>query len=112
MNNTRFAINLHILTLLAKAKGELLSSEYIASSININPAIVRKEIMNLKKFGLVKSKSGKFGGSYLARPAETIRLSEVYQAVSQSPLLGQKRNNLNADCPVGREINKHLDVLY
>lgn len=112
MNNSRFAISMHILALLAKAKGELLSSDFIAGSININPTIVRKEIINLKKFGLVKSKSGKFGGSYLARPAEKIRLSEVYQAVSQTPMLGPKRNDLNPDCPVGRQINKHLDVLY
>ena len=112
MNNTRFAISLHILTLLAKAKGELLSSDYIAGSININPAIVRKEIINLRKYGLVKSKAGKYGGSYLARPAEKITLSEVYKAVRQTPLLGPKRNDVNPDCPVGRQINKHLDVLY
>ncbi len=51
MNNARFQISVHILTLLAKAEGEALSSELIAGSININPVLVRKEISVLRKAG-------------------------------------------------------------
>jgi len=112
MNNGRFSISVHILTLLATAKEELLSSEWIAGSININPVLVRKELSNLREHGLVISKEGKNGGAQLAKPARDILLSEVYEAVKQSPLLGVAKNTPNPDCLVGRQINQHLDDLY
>lgn len=112
MSTGQFPISLHILTLLCHGHGELLSSEYIAGSININPVLVRKEISNLRKHGLVETKEGKNGGSYLAKPAEKIVLSEVYQAVKTTSFLGQSKNSPNPDCPVGKQINQHLDKLY
>lgn len=112
MNNSRFSISVHILTLLASARGEILTSDYLAGSININPVLVRKELINLRKHNLVGSKEGKSGGAYLLKPATEIRLSDVYEAVKQSPLLGQAKNTPNPACPVGRQINQHLDNLY
>jgi len=111
MNNAKFATALHILTLLDLSAGERLSSEYIAGSINLNPALVRKEISNLRKLGFISSKEGNGGGCTLARPAEKILLSEVYQAVRQAPLLG-RTNTPNPACPVGKQINEHLNELY
>lgn len=112
MNNARFAISLHILTLLEKSGGELLSSEYIAGSININPVLVRKELSNLRNHGFLQSKEGKNGGSYLAKPAVDISLGDVYVAVRQNSLLGTSKNSPNPQCPVGKQINTHLDELY
>lgn len=103
---------MHILTLMASAKGELLSSDYIAGSININPVLVRKEISNLRNHGLIESKEGKNGGATLAKPANMIRLSEVYHAVQQASLLGNSKNTPNPDCLVGKQIKEHLDHLY
>jgi len=111
MNNAKFATALHILTLLDYSKGELLSSEYIASSINLNPALVRKEISNLRKLGFISSKEGNGGGYSLVRPSSGILLSEIYLAVRQTPLLGRS-NTPNPACAVGRQINGHLDKLY
>lgn len=112
MNNGRFAISLHILTLLDKANGEVLSSDYIAGSININPVLVRKELSNLRNHGMVLSKEGKNGGSYLAKSAQSITLGEIYNSVRQNSLLGNLKNTPNPQCPVGKQINKHLDNLY
>jgi len=112
MNNGRFSIALHILVLLDKAKGELLSSEYLAGSININPAMVRKELISLRNHGFVQSKEGKNGGSSLAGSAKDITLGLVYESVRQSSFLGHQKNVPNPLCPVGREINTHLDNLY
>lgn len=111
MNNAKFATALHILSLLDYNKDEQLSSEYIASSINLNPALVRKEISNLKKLGFISSKEGNGGGYSLARPSSGILLSEIYSAVRQAPLLG-RTNTPNPACTVGRQINAHLDQLY
>lgn len=112
MTDGRFAISIHILTLLANADDEWLSSEYIASSININPVLVRKEISNLRKAGLVQSKEGKNGGSSLAKPADQILFSEIYKIVYDRPVLGLAKNDPNPKCPVGKEINNHLATLY
>ncbi|WP_113654827.1 Rrf2 family transcriptional regulator [Pedobacter namyangjuensis] len=112
MNNGRFAIALHLLTLLDQAKGELLSSEYLAGSININPVLVRKELSSLRKHGFVQSKEGKNGGSTLAVSAKEITLAAVYNSVKQLSLLGHQKNTPNPKCPVGKDINKHLNNLY
>ncbi|MCW9705446.1 Rrf2 family transcriptional regulator [Fodinibius salsisoli] len=112
MNNTRFAIAIHILTLLDHSGKERLSSKYLAGSINANAAMVRKELSNLNAHGLVESKAGKYGGSSLAKPADAIKLSDVYRAVRQTPALGSKRDHPNPHCPVGKEINDHLSDLY
>ncbi|WP_118976080.1 Rrf2 family transcriptional regulator [Taibaiella koreensis] len=111
MNNGRFATALHILTLLEFNKGELLSSEFIAGSINVNPAIVRKEIGNLRALGFIESKEGKGGGYMLGKASSKITLSEVYKAVNDTPLLGRS-NDPNPDCPVGKQINGHLKDLF
>ena len=112
MNNSRFAISLHILVLLEKANGELLSSDYMAGSININPVLVRKELINLREHGFVMSKEGKNGGATLAKAANQIKLGAIYQSVKGNYLLGSHKNDPNPLCEVGRDINKHLANLY
>ncbi len=118
MSHGRFAINIHILTILANVgKGEMVgmvwvSSEFIAGSIDINPVLVRKEISHLRKAGLVESKEGKNGGSALAKPASKIFLSDVYKSVYERPVLGNVKNHSNAHCPIAQQINEHIEVLY
>ena len=112
MNSGRFAISVHILTLLATSEEEWTASEYLAGSININPVLVRKELINLREHGLIRSKEGKAGGSSLNKSPEAILMSDVYDAVKQKDLLGKGINLPNPDCPIGRKINNHLDTLY
>ena len=112
MTNGKFAISVHILTLLATSQDEWTSSDYLAGSININPVLVRKELSNLRDYGLVKSKEGKAGGSRLAKSEEKILMSEIYEAVRQKDLLGKGINSPNPACNIGRKINDHLDSLY
>lgn len=112
MNNTRFATAIHIMTLLAKSPQDWLSSEWIAGSININPAIVRKEISVLREGGLIVSKQGKEGGSQLSKNAESITISEIYSVVKNADVLGKKNQNPNPACSVGKEINNHLNQLF
>ena len=110
--NGRFPIAIHILTLLDKANGELCSSELIAGSININPALARKEISNLRNHDLIISKEGKNGGYVLAKAAKQITLADVYSAVKEHPVLGVAKNTPNPNCPVGKQINKNINTLY
>lgn len=112
MSNGKFAISVHILTLLASEPGEYCSSEYLSGSININPVLVRKELVNLRNHGLVISKEGKSGGSTLAKPAELIAMADIYEAVREKQFLGKSINDPNPACAIGRQINDHLDDLY
>ena len=112
MNNARFATLIHILTLLAKYPNEWLSSDWIASSIQINPVIVRRELLVLQNLGWVASKKGKEGGTRLLIPCGKITLADIYQAVKNTPVLGKKNSHTNPHCPVGKEINHQLEKLF
>jgi Rrf2 family protein len=111
MNNGRLATSLHILTVLAFKDKEPVSSAYIAESVNVNAAIIRKELCKLKQTGLIECKEGKGGGSKLAKPAKHIRLSEIYDSVKNNAILGRS-NDTNHKCPIGKQMNKRLDELY
>lgn len=118
MSHGRFAINIHILTILSQTgKGVMadmqwVSSDFIAESIDINPVLVRKEISHLRKSGLVISKEGKNGGSALAKPASSIFLSDVYKSVYEKPVLGNFKEHPESKCPIAAQINQHLEELY
>ena len=112
MNNTRFATAIHIMTLLAKNSPEWMTSDWIAGSININAVMVRNELLILKKNGLVESKQGKDGGVRLAKNAEEITIAEIYEAITNSEVLGKKKQNPNPLCNVGKDINENLEVLF
>ena len=110
--NARFQIATHILTLLYHSNGEVLSSDYIAGSVNANPALIRKELSNLRKHGLVESKEGKTGGYTLGKPADQITLADVYTAVKSASTFGLAKNQAHPDCIVGKQVNKHIGDLY
>jgi len=112
MNNTRFATIIHILTLLAKRPGEWMNSDWIASSINTNAVIVRKELGMLQEHGWVISRKGKDGGSMLNISSGEITLAELYKVVKNSDVLGKKNLNPNSQCPIGKDINKKLETLF
>lgn len=112
MISGKFAISIHILTLLAKFPDEFLSSEFIASSINLNPVLVRKEISNLKKNTIVTSKEGKNGGAKLNLAPSKITLKQIFESTFEEISLGFSKNEPNPKCPVGKNINKNLSTLY
>jgi len=107
MINGRFAISIHILSLLSMEEG--VSSEYIASSININPVLVRKELSSLRKANLILTKEGKNGGSYLACSPRKITLADVYKATYEKPLFSHSKNKPNPQCPMGQKIGLVMD---
>ncbi|HMI07280.1 MAG TPA: Rrf2 family transcriptional regulator [Flavobacterium sp.] len=112
MISGKFAITLHILTLLSKFPEDFLSSEYISSSLNMNPVLVRKEIANLKKNDIVESKEGKNGGTRLLKSASEITLNDIFKMTFETVTLGYSKNAPNPSCPVGKQINEKLDNLY
>lgn len=112
MVSGKFAITIHILTLLSKFPDDYLSSEFIAGSMNLHPVLVRKEIANLKKNNIVESKEGKNGGTKLSKAASGISLDAIYKMTFETVSLGFSKNTPNPNCPVGKKINKNLQNLY
>lgn len=113
MIKSRFAIVTHIMTLLASAPDEFMTSNTMAGSLNVNPVLVRKELAGLKKLGLIESKEGKNGGVKLAKAVANIRLSELFLlAKGEGSILGYSKNEPNPQCPIGRQINDNLSKLY
>jgi Rrf2 family protein len=109
--NSRFAVAIHILALLALEK-KPLSSKYIASSVNTNPVVIRRILSLLSKAGLVNTQLGVEGGSSLARSPEEISLLEVYHLVEQGRLFALHHNQPNPLCPAGRTIQPVLTTLF
>ena len=112
MISGKFAITIHILTLLSKFTDEFLSSEFISSSINMHPVLVRKEIANLKKNNIVESKEGKNGGIKLAVASKNISLDAIFKMTFETISLGFSKNEPNPSCTVGKQIHKNLENLY
>lgn len=112
MISGKFAITIHILTLLSKFPDEYLSSEFIAGSMNLHPVLIRKEIANLKRNNIVESKEGKNGGTKLMLSASNISLDAIFKMTFDTVTLGFSKNKPNPDCPVGKKINENLENLY
>ncbi|MFY0482135.1 Rrf2 family transcriptional regulator [Flavobacterium sp. PLA-1-15] len=112
MISGKFAITLHILTLLSKFPDEYLSSDFLAGSMNLHPVLVRKEIANLKKNNIVESKEGKNGGTKLLVPAKDLTLDMIFKLTFEKVTLGFSKKDPNPNCPIGKQINQNLQLLY
>jgi Rrf2 family protein len=105
--NTQFALGVHLLTLLAGAPDEILSSELLAGSAGSNPVHARRLLGRLRAAGLVDSRPGVKGGWQLLRPPADITLADVWRAVQgEDPILGL--HGANPNCTVGRRIQDAL----
>jgi DNA-binding IscR family transcriptional regulator len=111
MYSTKLSVSIHILSVIALMEVQPITSEYIASSINTNPALVRRLMSRLKKAKLIKT-STKLGVTGLARKAEDISLLDVFLAVEDQRDLFSIHGNTNLNCPVGAKIEGTLKHLY
>jgi Rrf2 family protein len=104
----RFAVAVHVASLLALSEGQACTSEWIAGSVNTNPVVVRRILSSLAKAGLVCSTRGSNGGSVLAKSAERITLLDIQRAVEAEEEPALHHQPPNPACPVGRNIQSVL----
>jgi Rrf2 family protein len=109
--NSRFAIAVHILTLMARAGDTPLKSDEVACSVNTNPVVIRRILCALSNAGLVVSQTGATGGSRLALAPKEITLLEVYRAVDAGEAFALHPQPPNAKCPVGMNIEGALETI-
>jgi len=110
--SSRFAVGIHILTLIEINKGGVSTSEFLAGSVNTNPAVIRKIMGMLKGAGLVNVRPG-VAGAVLAKDFSEITLLDVYKAVDvvKEDELFSIHEHPNPDCLVGRNIQDAIGPL-
>ena len=87
-----------------------ITSDFLASSVNVNPVIIRKILSQLRNAGLVRVQRGS-GGASFARDAKEITFLDIYNAVEciENGELFHFHENPSQQCPVGRNIHHILD---
>ena len=109
--SSRFTIAVHIfLCIHTFEKERKVTSDFLASSVEVNPVVIRRILLQLKAAGLVNVQRGT-GGATIARPLEEITFLDIYKAVEcvEGGELFHFHQNPNMECPVGRNIH---NVLY
>jgi Rrf2 family protein len=106
--SSRFAVAVHVLTLMAWFDDEPLKSEDVAGSVNTNPVVIRRILCELAQANLVVSQTGSMGGSRLARKPDEILLRDVYRAVERCGVFSLHRQRPSRRCPVGVHIQAVL----
>lgn len=109
-NNCRFAFGVHVMSVLALHPEENFSSEMLAGTVNTNPVVIRRLLLDLKDAGLIETQRGPGGGAKLAHSASEITLAQIYRAAAgEVEPFGEHPNKPAQCCPVGREIKHVLD---
>lgn len=109
--SSRFSIAVHIL-ILSAITDKNCTSEFIASSVNTNPVLIRRIIGFLKKSELVNVQAGT-GGTFLQKAASEITLLDVYNAVEvteDNKLFNFHKGNIK--CKVGANIESILGAAF
>jgi Rrf2 family protein len=106
--NSRFAVAVHVVSLMAWSGEEPLKSEQVAESVNTNPVVIRRMLLELADAGLVVSQTGSLGGSRLANDPAKTTLLDVYRALEYGSVFSLHRQPPSRDCPVGVNIETVL----
>ena len=107
MQSCRFAFAVHVLAVLAN-ENKCASSASLAETVNTNPVVIRRLLIDLQNAGLIRTSRGPQGGAVLAKPPKNISLWQVHSAVESRELFGQHPNPPSQNCPVGQGIKKVL----
>lgn len=106
--NTRFAVAIHAMGMLAFGDELNVTSDDIARSVRTNPVVVRRLLAQLTRQGLVMVKLGAGGGARLTRPPDRIALSDIYLALGEGPIFQVPLLDETHDCAVGRNVGPVL----
>ena len=112
--NSRFVVGTHIMVALTarkmfqEAQSCSATSSKLAESCNTNPVVIRRILGDLRKAGLVESKTGPNGGSVLLGDPTQITLAHVYRALDDGELFQMHSNQPNPHCMVGKSIQDSL----
>ena len=102
----------HVLSFLAYKEGDRVTSQCLAGSVNTNPVIIRRLLLDLQRARLVETSKGVGAGSRLSRSPRRINLAEVYRAVESCEPFAPSSRRPNSDCPVGHIMRQTLEKIF
>lgn len=102
----------HLMTSLAFEKADVQSSKELASSLNTNPVVVRRLLVDLQKAGLLQTLTGRTGGARLAKPTSSITLYDIYKAVDDGEVFAFNPNDPNKSCALSCEMKSVLEPIF
>src|SRR6476660_10469960 len=102
--NSRFAVAVHVMTLMAWSGEEPLKSDQVADSVNTNPVVIRRMLCDLAEAGLVVSQTGSLGGSRLAGDPSKTTLLDIYQALEYKGVFSINRQRPSHNCQVAENL--------
>ncbi|MCZ8342739.1 MAG: Rrf2 family transcriptional regulator [Leptospira sp.] len=111
MQETKFAVSVHLMTALAYNSGKLMSSEELSKSLCTNPSFVRKLVVSLSNAGLVHSHRGKSGGVQLSKLPAEISLSDIYSAISERNIIELPQKEPYLGCPVSKSMGFIMEAV-
>ena len=110
-DSQRFPVAAHALAYLAHKDAydaaRAAPSAVLAASIPTNPVVIRRVTALLAKAGLIATRPGASGGSWLLRRPEDIGLDEVLRAVNGCAHLGSPPAGAKG-CPVSEHIPRQV----
>ena len=109
--SSRLTIAIHVLACIDTFRYDYkVTSDFLASSVNVNPVIIRRLLQQLKSAGIVAVTRGS-GGAQIVKPLDEITMLDIYRAVEcvDNGELFHFHENPNQECPVGRNIHNVLD---
>jgi Rrf2 family protein len=108
----RFAMAVHVLTVLAYKDGDRVTSSLLASSVNTNPVVVRRLLLALQEAKLVETRKGMGFGSRLSRSPARINLAQIFRAVESEESFVLPPKKPNQACPVGHCIQAAIGKVF
>lgn len=109
--SSRFSIAIHMFACMEYFKNDYkITSDFLASSVGVNPVIIRKITSQLRDAGIVNVARGT-GGITLAKEPKDITFLDIFDAVDSidDGELFHFHENPSTKCPVGRNIHLILD---
>jgi Rrf2 family protein len=112
LTSCRFAVAVHVMTVLAFKAGAPVTSDRLALSVNTNPVVIRRLLLLLQEAELVETRKGAGLGSRLLRKPNKISLGDIYRAVETEKLFPLPMRQPNKGCPVGQCIQDALEEIF
>ena len=107
---SRFTVAVHVLLAIHTFEGKYkTTSDFLASSVRVNPVVIRRTLQSLKAAGLIEVKAGS-GGASIKKDLKDITLYDIY--IAMDCLEGELfhfHEDPNPACPVGKNIHTVLD---
>jgi len=102
----------HVLTVLAYKEGDRVTSAFLAGSVNTNPVMIRRLLLDLQRARLIETSKGAGAGSRLSRSPGRINLADVFRAVEELETFARPSGKPNQACPVAQCMREELDRVF